>query len=384
MGGGGSKWTEEYIKGLPTTGDADLLYDRTDRSSPVRVGRKVYEFSGGGRDGAGGWEPVFTIPDDYETSGTVPGTESPDGAIPTISRTSGTSGTSGYASNPFFPQLVPEYTPQGLLDWSEYMPEGGMFGHEQYQPWTNPNSIPDNIFNYQPPTIHAGSGIRGGGSSGGSGGGSGGGYSGGYIPTGHIEVAGSPSTTGIGIIDDHVPPAGDGPDRDWGGADVDTQSPDLAEKRSNPGGASYPTTTPAHYPTDLHPPLPTVPVGPAIGTTQGFIASPAFATQINRGKELEAQIAAINAAENARKAEERELAELLANISTRYGSSDHQQDMAEQAMGKAMADYERDFPAKGKTAAEHLSDYANIGGGPGTPGGYGGVGGGLSGGSPHR
>ena len=116
MGGGGSKWTEEYIKGLPEVGHPDLLYDRTDRS-PVRIGRKVYEYHT--HDGT--WEPAFTIPDDYETSGTVPGEESPDGEIPTLSRTSG---TPGYASNPFFPQLVPEYTPRTAQDWSAYMPEG--------------------------------------------------------------------------------------------------------------------------------------------------------------------------------------------------------------------------------------------------------------------
>ena len=111
--------------------------------------------------------------------------------------------SSAIAANPFFPQLVPEYTPQGLLDWSGYMPEGSMFGHEQYQPWTNPNAIPDNIFNYQPPTIHAGSGIRGGGissggPSGGSSGGSSGGYSGGsssvsHTPVGNISTGSSSS-----------------------------------------------------------------------------------------------------------------------------------------------------------------------------------------------
>ena len=99
---------------------------------------------------------------------------------------------SAAAVNPFFPQLVPEYTPQGLLDWSGYMPEGGMFGHEQYQPWTNPNAIPENIFNYQPPTIHARSGVGGGAYGGGAYGGGGyggGGYGDGGIPTTPITTA---------------------------------------------------------------------------------------------------------------------------------------------------------------------------------------------------
>jgi len=38
----------------------------------------------------------------------------------------------------------------------------------------------------------------------------------------------------------------------------------------------------------------------------------------------------------------------------------------------------------GNSPAGLLASYAQIGGGPGTPGDYGGVGGGLSGGSPHR
>jgi hypothetical protein len=35
------------------------------------------------------------------------------------------------------------------------MPADSIFGYEQYQPYTNPNNIPDGIFNYQPPTIYA-------------------------------------------------------------------------------------------------------------------------------------------------------------------------------------------------------------------------------------
>jgi len=57
-------------------------------------------------------------------------------------------------SNPYYPMRVPEYTAPGLVDYSAYMPAGSMFGYEQYQPWTNPNAIPKNIFYYQPPKIY--------------------------------------------------------------------------------------------------------------------------------------------------------------------------------------------------------------------------------------
>ena len=59
-------------------------------------------------------------------------------------------------SNPYYPQLVQEYEAPGLMDYSSYMPADSMFGYEQYQPWTNPNSVNESIWNYQPPTIYAG------------------------------------------------------------------------------------------------------------------------------------------------------------------------------------------------------------------------------------
>ena len=93
----------------------------------------------------------------------------------------GGGGGSYRAANPFFPQLVQEYEAPGLLDWSAYMPEGGLFGNEQYQPWTNPNAIPENVFYYQPPMINYSPGAgfsRGGSYTGGYGGGYGGGHEG--------------------------------------------------------------------------------------------------------------------------------------------------------------------------------------------------------------
>ena len=66
-----------------------------------------------------------------------------------------TASPSPVASNPYYPQLVQEYEAPGLVDYSSYMPADSIFGYEQYQPYTNPNNIPDGIFNYQPPTIYA-------------------------------------------------------------------------------------------------------------------------------------------------------------------------------------------------------------------------------------
>jgi len=152
--------------------------------------------------------------------------------------------SSAAAANPFFPQLVPEYTPQGLLDWSGYMPAGGMFGHEQYQPWTNPNAIPENLFYYQPPTIHAGGGISGGGSSGGYSGGSSGGYSGGssgsvsYTPVGNISTGSSSDSDAV-----FTPFMADAPVLGTQGEDTGHTLEELVIM-SDPSTSAVPTTSP--------------------------------------------------------------------------------------------------------------------------------------------
>lgn len=127
--GGGSKWTPEYVRSLPTTGHRDLLYYRSDRSNPVRVGREVYQFYGGG-DG-GSWEKVFTIPDNFDTS-----TKTPDS--PSSSPSPHESGGDGGGKDPntglgpwptpniYFPILETEYTAPAAQDWSQYMPVGGL------------------------------------------------------------------------------------------------------------------------------------------------------------------------------------------------------------------------------------------------------------------
>ena len=159
-----------------------------------------------------------------------------------IARPSGDSGGGGggssapYAANPFFPQLVPEYTPQGLLDWSAYMPAGGLFGHEQYQPWANPNAIPENLFYYQPPTIHAGGGISGGGSSGGYSGGSSGSVS--YTPVGNISTGSSSDSDAV-----FTPFMADAPVLGTQGKDTGHTLEELVIM-SDPSTSAVPTTSP--------------------------------------------------------------------------------------------------------------------------------------------
>jgi len=156
--------------------------------------------------------------------------------------------SSAAAANPFFPQLVPEYTPQGLLDWSGYMPAGGMFGHEQYQPWTNPNAIPENLFYYQPPTIHAGGGISGGGYSGGSSGGYSGGSSGSvsYTPVGNISTGSSSDSDAV-----FTPFMADAPVLGTQGEDTGHTLEELVIM-SDPSTSVVPTTSPVlNVPSEL-------------------------------------------------------------------------------------------------------------------------------------
>jgi len=162
--------------------------------------------------------------------------------------------------NPYYPQRVQEFTPRTAQDWSAYMPAGSPLAVNKgilYQADINSQGIPDSIWNYQPPMLYA-SGGGGGGLSMGTGGG------GHFIPTGMLSVgshspSSSSSSVPVGSDDPRNIENRGGPDRPdgGGGADTDTQTRHDPTKRSNPGGASYPTTTPAHYPTDLHPPVPT-------------------------------------------------------------------------------------------------------------------------------
>ena len=144
------------------------------------------------------------------TEGTVSPEGSGGGGGSSVARP--TVASSPVASNPYYPQLVQEYEAPGLMDYSSYMPADSMFGYEQYQPWTNPNSVNESIWNYQPPTIYAGlsrapdgslARYTGGSSSGGS-------SSGRYISGGPTIGGGSESApessssadSGSGIFDD--------------------------------------------------------------------------------------------------------------------------------------------------------------------------------------
>ena len=68
MAGGASRFTEDYIRSLPTAPSVDSLGStfKPDLGKVVRVDRKIYEWFGG--DG-GSWEEVFTIPSDYSPEG---------------------------------------------------------------------------------------------------------------------------------------------------------------------------------------------------------------------------------------------------------------------------------------------------------------------------
>jgi len=148
--------------------------------------------------------------DSFISSPSAPAESSVGGGGLSVSRPSVAS--SPVPSNPYYPQLVQEYEAPGLMDYSSYMPADSMFGYEQYQPWTNPNSVNESIWNYQPPTIYAGlsrapdgslTRYTGGSSSGGS-------SSGRYISGGPTIGGGSESApessssadSGSGIFDD--------------------------------------------------------------------------------------------------------------------------------------------------------------------------------------
>jgi hypothetical protein len=259
--GGASKWTEDYVRSLPTAPSVDSLGStfKPDLGKVVRVDRKVYEWFGGD---SGGWEEVFTIPSDYSTEGAPPeetgGGTTSTGAPVMVPPLSTRVSSSPVPSNPFYPMLVQEYDEPGLVDYSAYMPADSLFGYEQYQPYTNPNNIPDGIFNYQPPTIYATDPRAGVGSLVTPGGV----IEGGFIrPTVGIEAATSStpsSSTPVGsagypVGDPRNPEDRGGPDRPDGyvGADTDTQTrADLTVKSLYPNQIGI-TPPPSLYPNQI-------------------------------------------------------------------------------------------------------------------------------------
>ena len=249
--GGASKWTEDYVRSLPTAPSVDSLGStfKPDLGKVVRVDRKVYEWFGGD---SGGWEEVFTIPSDYSPEGAPPeetgGGTTSTGAPVMVPPLSTSVSSSPVSSNPFYPMLVQEYDEPGLVDYSAYMPADSIFGYEQYQPATNPNNIPLSLFNYQPPTIYASDPRAGVGSLVTPGGV----IEGGFIrPTVGIEAATSstpPSSTPVGsagypVGDPRNPEDRGGPDRP--GADSDTQT------RVEPFPSEFPIAIGAYSPNTL-------------------------------------------------------------------------------------------------------------------------------------
>lgn len=349
--GGASKWTEDYVRSLPTAPSVDSLGStfKPDLGKVVRVDRKVYEWFGGD---IGGWEEVFTIPSDYSTEGAPPeetgGGTTSTGAPVMVPPLSTRVSSSPVSSNPFYPMLVQEYDEPGLVDYSAYMPADSLFGYEQYQPATNPNNIPLSLFNYQPPTIYASDPRAGVGSLVTPGGV----IEGGFIrPTVGIEAATSStpsSSTPVGsagypVGDPRNPEDRGGPDRPDGyvGADTDTQT------RADPTVKSlYPnqigiTPPPSLYPnqigitpppeTSLYPnqigiTLPEKELAYAITTPLPTRAPPSIndhtlASDIAANQARQAALAAIAEAE-------KEIA---------IAGSDHQQERAREMMDRANA-----------------------------------------------
>jgi hypothetical protein len=223
-GGGGDAWSKDHEAILEHA--KGLGYGRHSGKSYPSVDAPKSEWIS--------WADGFNAWKDAERAKSTPiWATDPGDVAPSPPSSGGGGGSSApYAANPFFPQLVPEYTPQGLLDWSGYMPAGGMFGHEQYQPWTNPNAIPENLFYYQPPTIHAGGGISGGGYSGGSSG------SVSYTPVGNISTGSSSDSDAV-----FTPFMADAPVLGTQGKDTGHTLEELVIM-SDPSTSAVPTTFP--------------------------------------------------------------------------------------------------------------------------------------------
>jgi len=401
-----------------------------------------------------------------------------------------------YASNPFFPQLVQDYTPPGLLDWSEYMPAGGLFGYDQYQPWINPNNIPSNIFNYQPPRIHAGgygsTGVypigsyptggypTGGYPTGGypTGGYPTGGYPTGYIPTESISTESTSTSTpeydpnkdpgwdegggGTGSFDNpSMHGYGGFPTGGWdtwnaigrtlGGSDAhgwsgpsfgagdihgwDSTFPDINAVQAEPAyiapiqsahaldqlaTAYNPPHALDQLATAYQPehaldqiaqaahgrksavttPLPSPPPPSVVDITPLAVAQDAAHNSQRAAQERAMQAAQAQAAQAAALAQQRASAQAAAAAAAQeraqaqqraneFASAQAAQQAAKTALARGiftenLIEQAYANSGSGNSPAGLLASYAQIGGGPGTPGDYGGVGGGLSGGSPHR
>jgi len=432
-----------------------------------------------GTYGAGGTKVLPGTPE-YEAYFPGEGTYF-DEFIAKPSAGSGGGSSASYATNPFYPQLVQDYTPPGLLDWSGYMPAGGLLGHDQYQPWTNPNNIPSNIFNYQPPRIHAG----GYGSTGVYPTGSyptgvypTEGYSTGYIPTESTSTESTSTSTpeydpnkdpgwdegggGTGSFDNpSMHGYGGFPTGGWdtwnaigrtlGGSDAhgwsgpsfgagdihgwDSTFPDINAVQAEPAyiapiqsahaldqlaTAYNPPHALDQLATAYQPehaldqiaqaahgrksavttPLPSPPPPSVVDITPLAVAQDAAHNSQRAAQERAMQAAQAQAAQAAALAQQRASAQAAAAAAAQeraqaqqraneFASAQAAQQAAKTALARGiftenLIEQAYANSGSGNSPAGLLASYAQIGGGPGTPGDYGGVGGGLSGGSPHR
>ncbi len=184
--------TPEYVRSLPTVGDADLLDNYGGKmTDEVRVGQDVYKFYGGK---IGNWEKIFTIPDDLYEDATKTSTPSEPSGTFVPSGVGVGSGRVGPLLDPgmnlgpypfrndYAPMLAVEYQAPAAQDFSAYMAPNSPFtggapavygqsrfpgnpspapdtpvaqdiGGLLYQPWTTEYQqafVPDDLWTYQP------------------------------------------------------------------------------------------------------------------------------------------------------------------------------------------------------------------------------------------
>ena len=134
--GGANKMTPEYVRSLPTVGDADLLSNYGGKmSDEVRVGQNVYKFYGGSPGGS--WEKIFTIPDDLYEDATK--TSTPSESSSTFGPSGGRDGRGAPLLDPgmnvgpypfrndYAPMLAVEYQAPAAQDFSAYMAPNSPF-----------------------------------------------------------------------------------------------------------------------------------------------------------------------------------------------------------------------------------------------------------------
>ena len=132
---------------------------------------QIYEFSGGGRDGAGGWERIYSynIDDaktiggekDTDTGGDEPGGGAKPPSFPSTGPVFTPLDITAPNENPFYYRNYPDYAPETGADFQSQgllTQNIGYGGADPYQPWSQQYggeyfSGGDNLWNYQPPSV---------------------------------------------------------------------------------------------------------------------------------------------------------------------------------------------------------------------------------------